>query len=382
MATKRRIAARLEGPLTAEQLVKWENTAAAGEMPARWAEFLSHRRLELTVSERLKGELFEACRGQVAPNIRRWNLAPGVTIGMRGRKLERIDPRRVKARAAVENPAPHIPRWAPRIYHPTLSAPPFWARGPVERKDLRGELFWGVYQPEDRQVYYPSGYPWQCIGKVYAWNDINAASPSWWGSGVLIGPRHVLTAGHVVPWDGTAWAMQFIPAYYDGSPLNGPGASSWVSDARGWETSFRSRLPSGEDIAVLRLYDPLGDALGYFGAKTYIQQWNNLPEFYLMGYPAMIANAERPSYERRIAVLRDDENNGFAAIDHHGDSTGGDSGGPFWSFWSDGFPYAVGTVSGGYVRTDSNGNVVDDNNVAAGGSPMVNLINQARTDWH
>jgi hypothetical protein len=96
----------------------------------------------------------------------------------------------------------------------------------------------------------------------------------------------------------------------------------------------------------------------------------------------MIANAERPSYERRIAVLRDDENNGFAAIDHHGDSTGGDSGGPFWSFWSDGFPYAVGTVSGGYVRTDSNGNVVDDNNVAAGGSPMVNLINQARTDWH
>jgi len=36
---------------------------------------------------------------------------------------------------------------------------------------------------------------------------------------------------------------------------------------------FRSRLPSGEDIAVLRLYEPLGVALGYFGAKTYIPQW-------------------------------------------------------------------------------------------------------------
>jgi hypothetical protein len=53
--------------------------------------------------------------------------------------------------------------------------------------------------------------------------------------------------------------MQFISAY-DGASLNGPGASSWVSDALGWETSFRSRLPSGEDIAVLRL-----------------PQWNNQP---------------------------------------------------------------------------------------------------------
>jgi hypothetical protein len=135
--------------------------------------------------------------------------------------------------------------------------------------------------------------------------------------------------------------MQFIPAYYDGTSLNGPGASSWVSDARGRDTSYRSGLPTSEDMAVLRLYDPLGDALGYFGAKTYISQWNNLPEFYLVGYPALIANAERPSYERRIPVLNDIENSGFAIIDHHGDSTPGDSGGPFWSFWPDGFPYAV-----------------------------------------
>jgi hypothetical protein len=100
-----------------------------------------------------------------------------------------------------------------------------------------------------------------------------------------------------------------------------------------------------------------------------------------MGCPGAIANAERPSYERRIPVLPDDENNGSAAIDHHGDSTAGDSGGPFWSFWPDGFPYVMGTASGDYTQTDSSGNVVDDNNVAAGGSPMVNLINQARTDW-
>ena len=33
-------------------------------------------------------------------------------------------------------------------------------------------------------------------------------------------------------------------------------------------------------------------------------------------------------------------------IEHHGDATGGDSGGPFFGFWSDG-PYTVGVTSGG-----------------------------------
>ena len=147
-------------------------------------------------------------------------------------------------------------------------------------------------------------------------------------------------------WDGSVWGMQFVPAYYDGSSLNGPGATSWVSDARGWDTSFRSGLPSSQDIAVLRLYDPLGVGLGFFGAKTYTTQWNNLREFYLMGYPGMIATGERPSYERGVPVLSTIESGGFTEIEHHADATPGDSG-----------------------------------NVVAGGSALVNLINQARADW-
>jgi hypothetical protein len=34
-------------------------------------------------------------------------------------------------------------------------------------------------------------------------------------------------------------------------------------------------------------------------------------------------------------------------LEHQGDSTKGDSGGPFFSFWPDGFPYVIGIVSGG-----------------------------------
>src|SRR3712207_9001675 len=38
-----------------------------------------------------------------------------------------------------------------------------------------------------------------------------------WGSGVLVGPRHLLTCSHVIVWnaDGTAGWVDFVPGYLD-----------------------------------------------------------------------------------------------------------------------------------------------------------------------
>ena len=60
--------------------------------------------------------------------------------------------------------------------------------------------------------------------------------------------------------------MAFVPGYYDGHPV--PKVDSYVSDYRGWYTGN----VSGRDIAILRLYDPLGDQLGWFGSKLYESQ--------------------------------------------------------------------------------------------------------------
>src|SRR6266511_2489600 len=121
---------------------------------------------------------------------------------------------------------------------------------------------YGVFGPDDRQVYYPSGYPWTCIGTIFVWKDFSQPNPQWSGSGVLIGGRVVLTAGHIAPWGSGNWAMRFVPAYYDGGSTLGAGLGAWVSDYWGYNPGEVSAW----DMVVLRLYTPLDNTYGYFGA--------------------------------------------------------------------------------------------------------------------
>jgi len=62
-----------------------------------------------------------------------------------------------------------------------------------------------------------------------------------------------------------------------------------------------------------------------------------------------------------------------------GDSSPGDSGGPFFACWDDG-PYIVG-VDSGEEEEYSFPFSTEDNNIAAAGSPMVDLIIWAQNNW-
>jgi V8-like Glu-specific endopeptidase len=189
------------------------------------------------------------------------------------------------------------------------------------------------------------------VGRIFTWNNWAAGGGwTWSGSGVLVGPRHVLTAGHVCPWNAGSWAMQFVPAYWDGAP-------------------------------VLRLYDPIGSSLGWMGTKVYDSSWNNGNYWTLAGYPGAIAGAQRPSYQSGIAVLDSDSDGDAQELEHHGDATPGDSGGPFFGFWS-GAPYAVGATSGGESITGTPfGWWNEDNNIEAGGRSLVDLVLWAQANW-
>jgi hypothetical protein len=94
-----------------------------------------------------------------------------------------------------------------------------------------------------------------------------------------------------------------------------------------------------------------------------------------IGWAGAIAGAERPAWQGSIATIDDDPDGMALEIEHLGDTSAGNSGGPFFGVWADGFPYVVGVHSGAQVMGS------EDNNVAAGGAALVNLIIWAHQNW-
>jgi V8-like Glu-specific endopeptidase len=369
-------------PLTAEALLRLDNMPARREPPPHAVEQLATRRLYLSSPEGV--ESLERALEKIdrhADGIA-LSLSASATEGLPGRRLEVFNRDELRSAGGdARQTAGFMPEWADLVYHPKVAARP--ARRQMRRFDGRSitplnQTF--LYGPDDRHVYYPSGYPWQCIGKVDIYPNATSSNPTKWGSGVLIGDRILLTAGHVAADvdDPSSWKMRFTAGMYNGSSVIGAGAVSYVSDSWWYGDNV-----SGHDIGLLRLYEPLGASLGYFGAKTYNSSWNNGNYWTLSGYPYDIASANSPSRQFGIPVLDEDsDNSNSAELEHHGDIASGDSGGPFFGFWEgDPVPYAVGTTSGHETIGGPSWTGGEDNNVEAGGALLVQAILAARSAW-
>jgi V8-like Glu-specific endopeptidase len=379
MSTKHRQASRERGgrPMTRDEIARVIDEGPTGAVPSEIAEALGSYRLHLSSRD----TDFDPRDHLVREEGGGWTLRlpPHASLGRPGSSGERLD--RTGAMAGIAKApvtTPHRPAWA------ASSVQARDAAQVAERVRLRRvggravEPFYGVYPPDDRQVYWPAAYPWRCIGRVFTWSTWGSPSWSWSGAGVLVGPRHVLTAGHVCPWGSESWGMLFVPGYWDGSSALGAGAQSWTEHYRGWNTGDQV---AANDIAVMKLYDPIGSWLGWMGTKVYDGDWEGGNYWTLAGYPGLIAGASRPSRQSGIPVLDDDEDGSAMELEHHGDSSPGDSGGPFFGFWDDG-PYAVGTVSGGETISGGFLGIGDeDNNISAGGEALVDLVLWAQQNW-
>ncbi len=295
-------------------------------------------------------------------------LRPGIVEGVvaQGERDSDIP----EARGLAEAKAPD---WGGGVaYHPRVAAP---ARQ-RELTRLSGDRRVRpnvVVGGDNRVVYHPSGYPWHCIGRVYVWNDASAAGWAWWGSGALISNRAILTAGHVVPWGAASWKAKFVPANYDGTSIYGTGFERWVTNAYGYDSSGSV---TGYDAAVMRLQSPL--SLGYFGSRGYSNSWNGSPYWTHCGYAAAVSG-NRPNWQNGIVVHDTDSDSPGMEVEHDGDVTGGDSGGPLFAWWNDG-PYIVGTHSGDETEWHFPFSFPRVN-VDAGGNAMNNLVSWARANW-
>jgi V8-like Glu-specific endopeptidase len=89
----------------------------------------------------------------------------------------------------LEPTLPHRPAWLASVVRP-LSAPRL-SRPRLQHRGVPVDplVVWGA---DDRRIYNDTRYPWGCVCRILT----NGGR----GSGVLVGPRHVLTASHVVNW--------------------------------------------------------------------------------------------------------------------------------------------------------------------------------------
>ena len=239
-----------------------------------------------------------------------------------------------------------------------------------------------IFGTDNRYLFDDQSFPWRTTGKVRTVGQ--------WGSGTTIGPRHVLTASHVVNWTGgsgggVAW-LTFTPAYFDGSGPWGEIAATnviyWLQ-APGQLTDQQTAF----DYVVLVMEDRIGDIVGYPGFRTYDDDWNGGQFWQTIGYPGELSSGERPAFQGDgvVSTVQPQSLNGQNGhvLGHFNDFTPGQSGGAVWGWWGDEpWPRVVGVGSTiGSTATQPPTNSTTGDNEYGGGPALSALIAWARSNF-
>jgi V8-like Glu-specific endopeptidase len=236
-----------------------------------------------------------------------------------------------------------------------------------------------IYPPDGRYVFSDTTYPWCCCGRV--------TTPTSQASGVLVGPRHMLTASHVIDWTETngllGW-VTFQPDFNNGDVFPPSNAVSTLYYEQNSPSSM-GEYSVAEDYVVCTMDRRLGDELGYLGTKTYDDSWDQEAWWVNVGYPGDLGGGLQPSFQGPISIANSWQPGFFELgsgrdMETFASLTPGDSGGPIFGWWTDG-PHVVGVVSGqGGLSAVISDLETRTGNWAGGGSPLPDLVNQARSN--
>lgn len=243
---------------------------------------------------------------------------------------------------AVIKPKP-LPRvMKPAVYHRGVALDPL--------------VVWGA---DDRRAYNDTRYPWGCVCRIL--------TASGQGSGVIVGPRHILTASHVIDWNSGVATIEVHRA--------GGTVQATARAIRTWTFTrvvHNDVTTLDEDYAVIVTDQRLGDRFGWMGTRTYNSAWDDEDYWWSIGYPA---GSLSPVWQNQQNLDEDEWDYGSArAMTTSADLTPGQSGSPIFGFWDDG-PYVVAVVS-------SQGAVFASGmeNWCSGGNLLTRLVHQARSN--
>lgn len=359
---------RIQRPIRVKELAK--HFKARGAL--KEAPIAIERRFHIAADRepRIKTRIERIDRGDGKPH---WELVVGVE-GVRagGRAL----PPRMKGKAtrisrrqiSEESLARHLTGFIPD--HLGFSPTPRALIKSVRsiRPPLRNRrVATTVFGADDRRAFQDTTYPWSTVGLV----QTNRGS----GSGVMIGPRHLLTVSHVIDWTApTGFAadwVRFTPSFFDGNAPFGEAFGVHIywfvqEDGDGFITGNEGDF----DYVVVVLDRRLGETTGWMGARGYDDDWDSLAAWSHMGYPTDLNSGQRPTWQGGFRV--DGTDAAAQSILHQADVFPGQSGGPVFGFWAGEVgPRAIAVQS--WQNTSNNG--------ASGSMDMRDLVARARTEF-
>ncbi|TYP71430.1 trypsin-like serine peptidase [Aquimarina intermedia] len=181
-------------------------------------------------------------------------------------------------------------------------------------------------------------YPWRtiCSLRITAKDGTN-----WIGTGFLIGPRTVITAGHVVYMHnhgGWAKKIEVIPGRNGSSKPFGSCTSSHLHSVKGWTKSKKRIMDYG--AIILPKNCKYGKQLGYFGYANYSFASLLGLKVNLSGYPGDKPSGTQWWHCRKIKFVTP------RTLVYNIDSAGGQSGSPVWKY-KNGKRYVVGIHTNG-----------------------------------
>lgn len=383
---KRKRNGRRQAPLSPAEVLLRDNIPAAQLPPPEIAERLATSRVYLVSND----DAFDPRERltKVKGSKGTWELSTShpVVSGLPVERTKRVARASLRRRGQATDLEGFRPPWQPHIYHPKTFAAEVEPRM-LRRKSGANVRPDTVFNNDDREMFYPQGYPWHCVGRVFV-SSVNSSPGS--GTGTLVGTRTLLTSSHMIPWGAPGLTVLFFPAFWNwpfpwlpgipSIPPPLPGVVGFGTDVWGFQEGKRQAY----DLAVVRLQQPLGSSLGYFGCKVYDDDWEDDTRWTLVGYPNLVGvstgpsgivgynnNGNMPTRQFGISVEDDDSDGDALELEHRADSTPGNSGGPLFGEWPNG-PYVIGVHSGSVSGSD---------NVAAGGRAMRDLVSWARTNW-
>lgn len=228
-----------------------------------------------------------------------------------------------------------------------------------------------VFAPDNRYTFSDTAFPWDTAGR-------SETSSGGWASGVMVGPRHLLTCSHAIQWIANpnpyvAGWVKFMPSYFDGSQ---PFGAAWGEHIYWQQQVAGPTIDAAEarnDYVVVVLDRRMGDITGWMGSRTYDDGWDGGDYWSHIGYPGDLATGSRPSFQGSFSLNGDDTQPATnQAMYHQADVWPGQSGGPFFGWWS-GEPWPRVVADQSWQNSSNNG--------ASGGSNMVDLIIRARNDF-